>query len=95
MEMTSFANGRILIATVKDSIDEWINIQANNSEFRVRVQEDTSFPEFQLLRKANSVSVSSVEIEENEVVASKASLVKGDDAYGADTTNRRVTRLHF
>ncbi|KAI8570576.1 hypothetical protein RHMOL_Rhmol01G0045700 [Rhododendron molle] len=94
MEMTSFANGRILIATVKDSIDEWINIQANNSEFRERVQVDTTFPEFQLLRKANLVSVSNVEIEENEVVASKASLVKGDDAYGADSTNRRVTRLH-
>ncbi|KAF7145390.1 hypothetical protein RHSIM_Rhsim04G0077200 [Rhododendron simsii] len=91
MEMTSFANGTILIATVKDSIDEWIYIQANNSEFRVRVHEDTSFPEFQLLRKANPISVSSVEIEENEVVASKASLVKGDDAYGAESTHRNGT----
>ncbi|KAI8534617.1 hypothetical protein RHMOL_Rhmol10G0104100 [Rhododendron molle] len=61
----------------------------------MRVQEDTSFPEFQFLRKANSVSVSSVEIEENEVVASKASLVKGDDAYGADSTHRRGTDRIF
>ncbi|KAF7125092.1 hypothetical protein RHSIM_Rhsim12G0056600 [Rhododendron simsii] len=91
--MTSFANGRILIATVKDSINEWIHIQANNSEFHVRVHEDTSFPEIQLLRKANSISVSSVETEENEVVASKASLVKGDDAYGVESTHRKAEEL--
>ncbi|KAH7850345.1 hypothetical protein Vadar_031428 [Vaccinium darrowii] len=94
-DMTSFVNGRVLIATKKDFIDEWINIQANNREYRGRVQEEPYVRKLQLSRIADQILDFSVEVENNEVEASNASLAnKCDLSSGIGSTQVGVVDLN-